>query len=169
MIAFPPQGSYFVVKTRGFVPLMIRLLTHSRFDHAGVVINDAGDIIEAEPGGARIGNLGEYAGLPILVNTRERMFSEQRAIVADVARRCIGTPYGFLDIVRLGLRCAGIHWGRLTRRADSEHAMICSEIVAACGQAAGLDWLCGREAPAAVTPGDLARRPGMQPWTPTVS
>lgn len=162
MTAFPAPGSYGVVRTGGVYAWLIRTATRSEYDHA-FVICDGGQIIEAEPGGARFGQLAEYAGDELLVSTDPMTDAERKAVI-DAAIGYLGTPYGWTDIVRLGLRAAGIQWGWLTRRADHERAMICSQIVAACGQAAGLDWNCGRDCPAAVTPADLARRPGMRPW-----
>jgi hypothetical protein len=94
----------------------------------------------------------------MVFDTAERLTPEQRQRVCDKAQILLGTPYGWTDIVRLSLRCLGLQWQWLTKRADDERAMICSQLVAACGEYAGADWLCGREAPAAVTPGDLADR-----------
>lgn len=158
----PRLGCYGVVRTGGFHAWLIRTFTRSAYDHAFIVC-DGGQIIEAEPGGARWGRLAEYAGHGVLISA-DPMDAEQRVIVVDEAIRLLGVRYGWLDIVRLGLATVGIRWKWLTRRADSERAMVCSQIVAACGQAAGLDWLCGQESPAAVTPGMLAKRPGMERW-----
>lgn len=160
----PPPGCYGVVKAGGFYAWLIRAATKSKYDHAFVVCDNL-RIIEAAPSGARWAELADYDGCEILYNTGEAMSDAQRKAVVAEAVTLLGTPYGWTDIVRLGLRTLGIQWGWLTRRADNERAMICSQIVARCGEAAGLDWNCGREAPAAVTPADLAKRDGMQPWT----
>lgn len=164
MPEFPKPGSYGVVRTRGLYAWLIRTGTKSQYDHAFVVC-DGGQIIEAEPGGARWGQLSEYTADEVLFNSGEPMTDKQRLMVVNEAVQLLGVPYGWTDIVRLGLRCAGIQWQWLTRRADNERAMICSQIVAACGQAAGLDWNSGREAPAAVTPGDLAKRITTASWS----
>lgn len=153
----PPQGgTYGVVRTRGVYAFLIRVATHSRYDHAFLVMPDA-SVIEAEPRGARRRAVSEYAGYPTLYST-DALTGAQRAAVCAKAETLLGTPYGWTDIARLGLRTLGLRWAWLTRRADQEHAMICSQLVAACGQAAGVDWTCGRDCPAAVTPADLARR-----------
>lgn len=159
----PPHGCYGVVRTHGFYPWLIRTGTRSKFDHAFVVC-DGGRIIEAEPSGARLADISEYDGYDVLYNTGEPLTDVQREALVNEALTLLGTPYGWTDIVRLALRTLGIQWSWLTRRADDERAMICSQIVARCGEAAGVDWNCGREAPAAVTPADLANRPGMQSW-----
>lgn len=165
MLTYPRAGSYGVVKTGGFFALVVRILCRSRFDHAFIVIDDLGGIIEAEPTGARTNNIGVYAGLPMLINSGETLTDQQRALVADAARHYLGTPYAFLDIVRLALASLGIRWRWLTAEADDENAMVCSTLVAATGVKAGLDtWLCGEPSPALVRPADLAKRDCMQPW-----
>jgi uncharacterized protein YycO len=153
----PQPGDYGVVSTRGFYSWLIRVGTRSQFTHAFIVMPGS-RLIEAEPSGAREMPLSEYDGYDVRYNTGEQITDAQRAQICAKAETLLGTPYGWTDIARLALRCLGVQWAWLTRRADNERAMICSQIVAACGDAAGLDWNCGREAPAAVTPGDLANR-----------
>jgi uncharacterized protein YycO len=154
---FPAPGSYGCVRTGGFYAWLIRIGTRSEFNHAFVVMgNDR--IIEADPGGARWARLSDYGTDSKVFDTGDSLTDEQRRRVMYKAEVLLGTPYGWTDIARLSLRCMGLQWSWLTRRADDEKAMICSQLVAACGAAAGVDWLCGRETSAAVTPGDLAQR-----------
>lgn len=155
----PLPGTYACVRTRGLYPWLIRVGTRSKYDHAFIICDD-GQIIEAQPGGARWAQLSDYDGELVVFDTAEPMTQAQRIAVVSKAITLLGTPYGWTDIARLALRCLGLQWGWLTKAADNERAMICSQLVAACGAAAGLDWQCGREAPAAVTPGDLAHRIG---------
>ncbi len=152
----PLPGTYACVRTRGFYAWLIRKVTRSEYDHA-FVICDSDQIIEAAPSGARWARLSDYAHQQILISA-DPMTDAQRIAVISRAVTLLGKPYGWTDIVRLALTAADIRWVWLTRRADNEQAIICSQLVAVCGQAAGIDWLCGREAPAAVTPGDLAAR-----------
>ena len=161
---WPPAGTYGVVKTRGLVPWIIRRATHGWADHAFVVVDNAGGIVEAEPGGARKGHLAEYFGCRIAVNSAEDTTVQQRAIVAAAALRTVGVPYNNLGIVDDGIEALGWHWRWLTSRAAGDHELICSQLVAQCGHEAGLDWRCGRAGYSEVTPADLARRFGMQPW-----
>lgn len=156
-MTLPAPGSYGVVATHGFYPWLIRIGTHSRYNHAFLVVDDQGGIIEADPGGARRSTITAYAGNPILYSNDPMTLSQRNAAITK-ATVLLGTGYGWLDITRLSLRSLGLQWNWLTTAADNEKAMICSQLVAACGQAAGLDWNCGRENPAAVTPGDLANR-----------
>jgi uncharacterized protein YycO len=160
-------GSYGCVRTGGWQAWLIRVGTRSKFNHAFVVMTSDGHIIEADPGGARWARISDYGNDCKVFDTAEELTEEQRTKICFKAELLLGTPYGWLDIARLALRCLGLRWRWLTRRADEERAMICSQLVAACGAAAGVDWLCGREAPAAVTPGDLAAH--AQPLTHWVS
>lgn len=160
----PLPGLYGVVRTPGNGPRIIRWATRSWCDHAFVVVNFAGDIIEAEPDGVRLGNLREYAGCRVELNTGEHTTSSQRATVAAAAQAMIGKRYNDIAILNLGLETLGRHWQFLARIADGDHELICSQLVAICGQTAGLDWMCGASHPSEVTPAMLARRPGMTPW-----
>lgn len=153
----PVPGSYGCVRTHGLAAWLIRVGTRSGFNHAFIVM-DEDRVIEADPGGARWALLSGYSTDRVVFDTGDDLSPEQRQLIMSKAVALLGVPYGWLDIFRLSLRCAGLRWSWLTRAADEERAMICSQLVAACGQAGSADWLCGREAPAAVTPGDLANR-----------
>ena len=160
---WPDAGRYFVVKTHGLVPWVIRRAGHSWADHAGIVLPD-GAIVEAEPGGVRVGHLSEYYGCHIAINSDEGMTVEQRTAVVEAARAMVGKLYGDLQIVEDGLESLGWHWRWLLNRAASDGEVVCSQLVALCGQAAGLDRRGGADSTTNVTPANLARRPGMQPW-----
>jgi uncharacterized protein YycO len=158
----PIPGTYACVRTGGFLPWLIRLGTRSSYNHAFIVVDDT-RIIEADPGGARWNTLDAYAGHQLVYNNNEPITDDQRKQVVARAETFIGTPYGWTDIARLSLRSLGLNWAWLTARADKDKAVICSQLVAICGDSAGLDWNCGRDTPAAVTPGDLAARIARQP------
>lgn len=151
---FPPAGSFVVVSTSGFGGWVIRRATHSWADHALIVVDDAGSIVEAEPGGVRRGHLSEYSGRQMKAFTQGT--GDQRTRVAQAAISMIGVPYDDLDIVDIGLDEIGIHWGWLQRLVEKQHSLICSQMVAKCGAAAGLDWSCGQTDLALVTPAMLA-------------
>lgn len=161
---WPAAGLYGVVKTSGLIPWIIRRATSGWADHAFVIAED-GVIVEAEPGGVRLGHLSEYYGNRIAINDGEDMSVDQRGAVVAAAKAMIGKPYDDLAIVDDGLESLGWHWRWLARRADGDGELICSEVVARAGSAAGLDWRCGAATTAEVTPAMLARRPGMTPWT----
>lgn len=162
---WPQAGTYFVVRTRGLVPWIIRAATRSHFDHAGIVVSSTGDIVEAEPGGVRRGHLDEYAGCRIAVNSGEDATVEQQAAVVTAATGMIGTPYNDLGIIDDGLESLGWHWRKLAAWAGNDGELICSQAVTLAGHKAGLDWRCGQAQYSEVTPAMLARRPGMRGWT----
>lgn len=152
----PEPGTYGCVKTSGFYPWLIRKGTRSEYNHA-FIVGFNGEIFEAEPGGARMRRLEEYEGCE-MVFSKDVLTTRQRSQIVVRAETLLGTPYGWTDIARLALSSRGVAWDWLTHAADAERAMICSQLVAVCGESADVDWNCGQESPAAVTPGMLAAR-----------
>ena len=160
---FPGAGFYGCVATPGFGSWVIRAGTHSPYNHTFVTLDDKGTIMEAEPGGARIGYFGGYYGDRVTLNLHEPGTAQQRAKVADFARALVGTPYNDLAIADDALNCLGVHWRLLLKIAAGDHELVCSTLAATAGGAAGYDWSCGK-ALSEVTPGDLAKRPYMVGW-----
>jgi len=135
---------------------LIGLATWSKYSHVFVYVGDS-SVVEARPKGAGIAPLAEY--LPSNIKWSGDVLSDvQRQSVIDAAKSCVGTPYGFLDIIAIGLRTVGLPWRWVENRVLREDRMICSQLVAWCGGQAGLDWRCGRDYDQEVTPADLARR-----------
>ena len=166
----PLTGGYGVVDIPGWFGWNIRHFTHSRFDHAFVILDaDAGTILEARPGGARISNLSEYAGLPMLfsddaisrpfVSEKWKLHPSPHQLTNMAEQRYVSVGYGYLDIVLLGLEVTFRYTPRwLDRYVLDEHRMICSQLVADFGRRYLMDWNCGQSSPQFVTPGLLARR-----------
>jgi len=160
MINKPLTGGYGCVDTgSNFFSQAIKVLTRSNYSHAFIVLDaDSGEILEAEPEGARISNLSEYAH-------RELIFSKDAVKPSDAAEIMIeaeklkGTPYGFTDILYLGLEL-GPGWRPkwLLDQVLDERNMICSQMVAYFGHEFGTDWNCGQPDAQLVTPGMLAAR-----------
>lgn len=157
----PLPGDFFVTSVSGQVGFLISLgewLNGSRFghwDHAGVYVGD-GLIVEAEPGGARLAGVDEYAGRPIAWSTGKVSLTDaERSAVVAAARSFIGVGYGWRDYAALALWHfhLRIPWAR--RVMNSRASMICSQLVAASLDAAGVNPFPGRE-PGDVTPADLA-------------
>jgi hypothetical protein len=160
-------GRYGCVSTgTSLADLAIDRFESSIFNHAFLVVDANGSLIEATPQGVRHGNLGEYAKHPVVLNTGEDMTDAQRALVALTANGYVGRKYGWDDILRLGLSHFGLHVRWLDHHVSTQMNVICSELVAEVGHAAGLDWSCGKQNLADVTPGLLAARDGMEPYTP---
>jgi hypothetical protein len=167
-------GQYVLVRTGGFYAAAIRfgcregrgwrswIGRRSRFDHVAVVTGPAGQIVEAEPGGARRANLSEYDGYEIrfscdpLTDLQREQIVRKALWYADER-----VPYGWLDILGLSLRCLGLNWRWLTSAAEHEDAAVCSQLAVACAEFAAYDeWMCGRLYAADVTPAMLDERLG---------
>ena len=155
-------GRYVCVQTRGTYAGLIRAFTSSPWTHASVYLGD-GLIAQADGSGIHVDKLTRYHGAPAVANMGEAMTDAQRAEVCGAARAFTGDEYAWGDIGVIALRRFGFRWGWLNRVADARGTLICSELVAKAGLAAGLDWLCGESDPAYVVPGELARRPGVVP------
>ena len=158
-----PLGCYGVVRTRGLAGATIRLATRSRFNHAWVHIG-GGTIVEAEPGGARLGSADDYADCPGGTNAGEPLTDAQRAAIVAAARAMIGRGYSWLDIAALGLRQFGIRSAWLTGRIKRTDRVICSQLVDYAYEQAGVTLFADGRLPQDVTPGDLAERIVEQPW-----
>lgn len=162
---YPEAGRYGCVATPGFGPWLIRVGTRSWANHVFITIDDHGTVIEAEPGGVRKANIGEYHGDRLMLNLHEPCTAQQRATIAETAAGLIGVPYDDMAIVDDGLEAIGVRLRWLAKMANAKHEIICSQLVSYCGNAAGMDWSCGKASYSEVTPGDLARRTGyMAAW-----
>lgn len=159
-VATYPVGQYVCVDTPGWAPWLIKIGTLSRYDHVFVIVSPDGDIVEAEPGGARKAHISKYAGRR-MIRSNDTMDSTATNTIVKNALSMVGVPYNDLAILDDGLESLGLFWSWLANLADGDHEVICSQLVALCGQAAGLDWLCGRKHASEVTPANLARRTGM--------
>jgi hypothetical protein len=157
-----PIGCYGCTSTKGLLGWVIRRSTGSAYNHAFIFLGD-GSVIEASaPEGVRIRPLAEYTSQRMVANTIETMNSSERAAVVSKARELLAAhdTYNWDDLGAIGLQELGIHWRLLLGLLrGGKKALICSEFVALCGAAAGLNWRCGRDDPLYVTPADLARRP----------
>jgi hypothetical protein len=162
----PVSGGYGCVNIGGgslgskVMGSMIRHFTHSEYDHCFIVLDaGAGTILEAQPEGSHLANIREYAGLPMVFSTDVVLGGNVGKLFMR-AEHYVGIPYGFLDIVYLGLEL-GPGWRPklLLDQVLREDRMICSQLVAAFGVASGANsWKCGQAYDQLVTPGMLATR-----------
>ena len=150
----PKPGDFGVVKTNGLAARLIQLGTASRWNHAFIYIG-GGVIAEARPKeGLVLKSVSQYK--KIAWNQHQELTSKQRDKILDKAHSLLGTSYGFIDIFVLGLRILGLKFltGKLLEKMCMAQGIICSEYVAICYQAAGIDLV--NKAEYLVTPGDLA-------------
>lgn len=159
----PLPGDFAVTSIVGSVGFLISVgewLNGSRWgrwDHAFVYVGD-GQLVEAEPGGARLAGLDEYAGRPIAWSTGHvELTDEQRAAICGAARSFIGVGYGWKDYAALALWHfhLRIPWAR--KVMESRSSMICSQLTDAAFEAAGVRLFADGREPGDVTPADLAR------------
>jgi uncharacterized protein YycO len=158
----PQPGDFAVTTIKGPVGFLISLgerLNGSRFghwDHAFVYVGD-GQLVEAEPGGARLAGLDEYQGRPVLWSTGHiALTDEQRTAIVGAARSFIGVPYSAADYIALALWHfrVRIPWARKVMASRS--SMICSQLTDAAYEAAGVHLFADDRQPGDVTPADLA-------------
>lgn len=152
-----PAGTIFVLRSNNVTGALIRLVTRSRVNHAGVCLGGGGTV-EAKMRGAITGSehAGAIFGTRLLAEV-ERQRQGAGADVAAAALALLGTPYGFVDIAALGLADLGLRQRWLERVVDREHALICSQLVDQACLKAGVHLFSDGRMPGRVDPGDLER------------
>jgi hypothetical protein len=154
----PPVGSYGVTATGGFIGWAIRLLTFSRYNHA-FIVGPRGFIVEAQPGGARIGHISKYPNARYNLHTvLPEGVGEQiwrTALGFTTANNGKGIGYGWLDDVALGLRFFGIWIPWINERIARQDRLQCAQLVDLAYSRNGVT-LFENKQPLAVDPGDLA-------------
>lgn len=101
----PKVGDFFVYRSNGLMGKIIRWVTSSSVNHAGIYVG-GGKVVEAKIGGAAYNTLEYYKdalwstdSLPAhLVPT-----DIQRVTIALAANAELGVKYGILDILAIGL------------------------------------------------------------------
>jgi hypothetical protein len=172
-------GSFFLARISGVTGYLIQLGQAiagdgSRWTHAGIVLAADGTVLEAEPGGARIANLSEYAGRPLLISdapvqsTQAKLngqplrtygpWSESavRAAVIHEAQKLRGVPYSALDYVALAALHLHLPSSWVRNRVEKSGHMICSQLVDAIYERAGVHLFTDGRLPGDVAPADLA-------------
>lgn len=150
----PAMGDYGVVKTNGWMGMLIRVGTVSRWNHAFIYIGD-GKIVEANPKGVAISDVSKYKD--IAWNQHEQLTEAQRQKIVKRAKQMVGEPYGFGAILVIALKILGLKIiPKLRKFAENEKSVICSQLVAMSYSSAKVK-VCSKPH-AFTTPGDLAFR-----------
>jgi uncharacterized protein YycO len=161
-LAQPLPGDFGVTSVKGRVGFLISVgewLNGSRFghwDHAFVYVGDD-QVIEAEPGGARLASLDEYQGRTIAWSTNHiELTEQQRTAIVAAAHSFIGVPYSAGDYMALALWHfhLRIPWAKHVMASQSR--MICSQLCDAAYEVAGVHLFTDGREPGDVTPADLA-------------
>jgi hypothetical protein len=128
----PKPGDFGLVAINGNVGRLIRIGQWLNgngwgdYQHA-VLVLDNDELIEAEPGGARIRPVSEYDGTNVVWSDWPLTDTERAAIVA-AGRSLEGVPYSFLDYVALAAHRLHIPIPGLRRYIASTGHEICSAL-----------------------------------------
>ena len=159
----PQPGDFAVVRMSGAAGRLIRLGQwlagggYADFEHAFVLVDD-GQVLEAEPHGARLRPVSEYDGRPIEWSTgRIELTDEQRAAVVRAEMGYLGTPYSFLYPAAIAAHRFHLPGPWLRRYVASSGHMICSQLCDRAYQDAGVQLFHDHRWPGWVTPADLYR------------
>lgn len=123
---------------------------YADFEHAFTYVGD-GQVVEAEPSGARLAPLSEYDGAGVVWL---RCPPQYGAAVAAAARALRGTPYGFADYLALAARRFHLPVPGLRAYIRRSRSLVCSQLCVKAARDGGWDVL-GREWDGYATPGAL--------------
>lgn len=123
-----------------------------QYEHAFVVVSDT-ELVEAQPGGARIRPLSDYPNALFVSPTR--MTVAQRDAVCAAARSYLGTPYSFADYAALAAHRFHLPLPGLRSYVASTGHLICSQLVDEAYLAGGVHLFADGRWPGYVTPADL--------------
>lgn len=155
----PPVGSIGVTATGGIIGWGIRLLTFSRYNHA-FIVGPAGLLIEAQPGGARIGHISMYPKAKYnsnkIIPDETRLAIWETALGFAQARNGKGIGYNWLDDIALGLRFFGFWSEHIARRIARTDRLQCAQLCDLAYSLNGVHLFDDGRLALAVDPGDIA-------------
>ncbi len=151
----PDLGDFFVVRTEGWAARVIRVVTRSDVNHAGVYVGD-GRIVEAQPAGAAFNQVDAY---PNARWSHVPLSGVQRQAIVAEAVALIGTPYSWVDVVCIGLADL-FGWSvpePIRHRLRGKGELMCSQLVDTAYLRAGVHLFNDGRLPGDVAPSDLER------------
>lgn len=155
----PSPGDIGLVKVHGTEGRLIRLGQalngdgYEDFEHAFVYVG-GGELVEAEPAGARLSALGEYEPQAVVWLRCPPQYGQK---VAAAARGLVGTSYGFLDYLALAAHRFHLPIPGLRGFIGDTRSLICSQLAVEAARRGGWD-LFPNEWDGYVTPGMLWKR-----------
>ncbi|MGZ4556081.1 MAG: hypothetical protein ACXVXZ_10125 [Mycobacteriaceae bacterium] len=163
----PDLGAFGVSATSGWKAWVIRAVTRSAVNHAFVYVGN-GQIVEANPSGAAVGNVDEY---PHAIWSHMTLTTQQRHAIANAADTLVGTPYSWVDDACIGLAdLFGWHVPEPVRaRLSRRSRLMCSQLVDVAYSKAGVHLFPDGRIPGDVSPGDLLHLIEGQPAETTSS
>jgi uncharacterized protein YycO len=157
----PQPGDFGLTRIPGAAGLAIRLGQYlagagfEDYEHAFIVI-DNDQIVEAEPGGARVSPLSEYPADTIEFS-HWTLTDQQRSDIVTHARSMVGTPYSAFDYFAIAAHRLHLPMPGLKRYIGTSTHAICSQLVDLCYQAAGLQMFADGRWPGYVMPASLEK------------
>lgn len=156
-----PVGGFVLVPVKGWVGFAIGLgqllcMRPSAYGHVAVIVTADGGIVEAEPGGARLAHISEYAGRTVRVcdgpvqqwaastGATFGAIALKRQQIALQALNLRGTRYSALDYLALALLHLHLPSRRVRERVQSSGHLICSQFEVEVLRRAGIE-LFGKE------------------------
>jgi hypothetical protein len=150
--ARPQPGDFIVTHTGGFINWLIRWATFSRWNHAALVVDAEGTIIEALTRGLRKNNMSKYSAQELYLVQVDLSDEDRREVVAYGKAILKRHPaYGFMAIASIALKI--LTRSRLVFKLDG--TLICSEFVANALARGGVIWY---KDTSLITPADQYRR-----------
>lgn len=151
------EGDILLFKGSNAFNNLIRLGTLSKYSHAAILlsIDNKHVVAEAQAKGFVFNEYWAWLDEKVAENYidvyREvELKPEEFQKIKEYCEQAKGTPYGWIDIVKIGLNKLS---GRLLFKSSARQ-LICSEAVVRAYRAAGIDLVLGKE-PDYVTPADL--------------
>ena len=160
VVMCPPVGTIVLTRIPGPVGLLVRvgqalIGDWSPWTHAGLVVSP-GLVAQAMPGGLEIAPWDRLYGAGVLPLTGWPTATPvQLARLEDVATSLVGTPYGWVDYLSLGLAWLHVRPAWLRRWIASDRTLICSQAVDLIWSRVGVQLYADGRLPGDVTPGDL--------------
>lgn len=156
----PKIGDFGLTRIPGYVGSLITLGEWANgdgfgdYDHAFVLVDDAGTIVEAEPGGARLSNCSEYKDITW---SSWDLTDKQRNDIAHAALELLGTKYSVADYFSLAAHRLHIPAPFLKTRVETSRYLICSQLADRAYHNAGLEMFQDGRWDGYVTPASLRK------------
>lgn len=157
-------GDVALFRPANWVGRTISVVTTSRYCHVRLIVDSDGSTVEADFGGAVRGHVE-----PGDVIVTAPLTPEERARIPAIAAAMVGIPYGFVDILALGLAQAGVRLPSLARRIARPDRLFCSQLVDLAWGRAGYTAFHDGRLPQDVSPGDIADLAFVSSWPTTTA
>lgn len=168
-------GDILLLRIKGLVGVAVWLMQAinrdlSRWTHAAIVLDDD-TVFEAQPGGAVITPLAEYADRTGVVVSKYQshldprdllpldqvMTAENRRHIVNRSRQLTGIGYNWGTYIYLALYRFGVRPRWLRDRVQNDDRLICSQACDLIYDLEGVHLFADGRMPYDITPGDLAR------------